>query len=138
MTEQSGSFLIFLIDFVAFNIRLSKSSLSIASSVVSVVMSFIFETTIEIWIHQKNTREIFIQINITEKCIGNWSNWLKQAVVNFKTVIWSFVWLMKANNHMILSNEKKIIMISPTNFLCSFYQVKTLTSVYICYIYLQY
>ena len=46
MTEQSGCFLIFLIDFITFNIRLSKSLFAVASSMVSVVMSFIFETTI--------------------------------------------------------------------------------------------
>ena len=139
MTEQSGRFLIFLIDFIAFNIRLSKSSFAIASSMVSVVMSFyIWNYHCEICIRQKNTREISIQRNIREKCLGNSSNWLKLATVNFKSVIWSFDWLMKANNHMILSNEKKIMMISPTKFLCSFYQVKTLTSVYVCYIYLQY
>ena len=44
MTEQSGRFLIFHIDFIAFNIRLSKSSFAIASSIVFVVMSFMFET----------------------------------------------------------------------------------------------
>ena len=42
--EQSGSFIIFLSDFMAFNIRFSKSSIAIASILVSVVMSFIFET----------------------------------------------------------------------------------------------
>ena len=41
MTEQSGRFLIFLIDFIAFNIRLSKSSFAIASSMVSVVVLLI-------------------------------------------------------------------------------------------------
>ena len=46
MTEQSGRFLIFLINFIASNIRIFKSSFAIASSMVSVVMSFIFETTI--------------------------------------------------------------------------------------------
>ena len=46
MTEQSGRFLIFLIDFIAFNITLSKSSFAVDSSMVSMVMSFIFETTI--------------------------------------------------------------------------------------------
>ena len=46
MTEQSGRFLIFLIDFIAFSIRLSKSSFAIASLMVSVVMLFMFESTI--------------------------------------------------------------------------------------------
>ena len=40
------AFLLFLIDFIAFNVRLSKSLLTIASSIVSVVMSFIFETNV--------------------------------------------------------------------------------------------
>ena len=46
MTEKSGCILIFLIDFKALNIRLSKSSFAIASPMVSVVMSFIFEAAI--------------------------------------------------------------------------------------------
>ena len=46
MTQQSGRFLIFLIDFIEFIIRLSKSSFAIVSLMVSLVMSFIFETTI--------------------------------------------------------------------------------------------
>ena len=44
MTEQKGRFLIFLIDFIAFNIRLSKSLLAIAPSIVVVGMLFMFET----------------------------------------------------------------------------------------------
>ena len=63
MTEQSGRFLVFLIGFIAFNIRSSKSSFAIASSMVSVVISFIFETTI-VNLHmpekyQRNMTEMF-------------------------------------------------------------------------------
>ena len=44
MDKQSGRFLIFRIDLIALNIRISKYSLVIASSIVSKVMSFEFET----------------------------------------------------------------------------------------------
>ena len=69
MTKQSGRFLTFLIVFIAFNIRLSIFSFAIASSMVSMVMSFIFETTIvkfacarkvpEKYVTEKYTTEMF-------------------------------------------------------------------------------
>ena len=60
MTEQSGRFLIFPIDFIAFNIRLSKSSFAIASSMVSMVMSFIFETIIVTFAYARKIPEKYL------------------------------------------------------------------------------
>ena len=46
MNKQSRCFLISHTDLTAANIRLSKYSSEIASSVVSMMMSFVFETAI--------------------------------------------------------------------------------------------
>ena len=46
MEEESGRFLIFPIDFMAFYSRFSKYSLGVASSMVSIVVLFVFETSI--------------------------------------------------------------------------------------------
>ena len=69
MTEQSGRFLIFLIDFIAFNITLSKSSFAIASSMVSVVMSFIFETTLVKFAYARKIPEKYINREIYQRNI---------------------------------------------------------------------
>ena len=71
MTEQSGHFLIFCIDFIAFNIGLSKSSFAIASLMISVVMLFIFETTILKFAYARKIPKKYINRNIPEKCLGN-------------------------------------------------------------------
>ena len=42
MEEQSGRFFIFRIDLIAFIIKLSINSLEISSSLVAIVMPFIF------------------------------------------------------------------------------------------------
>ena len=60
MTEQSGRFLIFLIDFIAYNIRLFKFSFAIASSMVFMVMSFIFETTIAKFAYAREIPEKYL------------------------------------------------------------------------------
>ena len=57
MTEQSGRFLIFLFDFIALNIRLSKSSFAIASSMVSIV---IVKTTIMKFAHARKIPEKYL------------------------------------------------------------------------------
>ena len=64
MMEQFVRFLILLIDFIAFNIRLSKSSFAIASSMVSVVMSFIFETSIVKFAYARKIPENYINKEI--------------------------------------------------------------------------
>ena len=73
MTEQSGRFLKFLIDFIAFNIRLSKSSFAVALLMVSVVMSFIFESIIANFAYARKIPEKYLSIqrNTTKKCLGN-------------------------------------------------------------------
>ena len=60
MTEQSGRFLTFLIDFIAFNIRLSKSSFAIASSMICVVMPFIFETAVVKFAYARKIPEKYV------------------------------------------------------------------------------
>ena len=67
MTEQFGRFLIFLIDFMAFNIRLSKSSFAIVSLMVSVGMTFIFETTFLKFAYARKIPEKYINREIYQR-----------------------------------------------------------------------
>ena len=67
MTEQFGRFLIFLIDFMAFNIRLSKSSFAIVSLMVSVGMTFIFETTSLKFAYARKIPEKYINREIYQR-----------------------------------------------------------------------
>ena len=67
MTEQFVRFLILLIDFIAFNIRLCKSSFAIASSMVSVVMSFIFETTVVKFAYARRIPEKYVNREIYQR-----------------------------------------------------------------------
>ena len=67
MTEQFVRFLILLIDFIGFNIRLSKSSFAIASSMVSVVMSFIFEATVVKFAYARRIPEKYVNREIYQR-----------------------------------------------------------------------
>ena len=67
MMEQFVRFLILLIDFIAFNIRLSKSSFAIASSMVSVVMSFIFEATVVKFAYARRIPEKYVNREIYQR-----------------------------------------------------------------------
>ena len=64
MTKQWGRFLTFLIDFIAFNIRLSKSSFAVASSMVSVVKLFLFQTAMVKFAYARKIPENYINREI--------------------------------------------------------------------------
>ena len=67
MTEQPGSFLIFLINFRAFITRLSKYSFANVSSMVSVVMPFTFETNIVKFAYARKIPEKYINREIYQR-----------------------------------------------------------------------